>query len=278
MNLKLHTPSAVLLAALVLYVVYCGAMYLLQRRIIFPGTSLRTPQGLASDPSNIERIWVEAGDTRVEAWLLPARPGRERSPAIIFAHGNLELIDLWPETLGQLTDLGLHVLLVEYPGYGRSVGSPSQTAVAESFAAAYDWLVGRDDVDASRIVLMGRSLGGGAVCALAELRPSAALILMSTFSSLRSLSWRFLAPGFLVRDPFDNIAVVRGYAGPVLVVHGSRDGLIPFSHGRRLARAARNGRIIGYDADHNDCPPDWEVVLQDVEAFLTESSLIPQPD
>ena len=168
------------------------------------------------------------------------------------------------------------VLLVEYPGYGRSAGSPSQSSITEAFVAAYDALIARKDIDASRIVLFGRSLGGGAVCALSIKRPSAAQILMSTFTSARSFAKRYLAPSFLVRDPMDNLAAVEQYEGPILVIHGRHDTVIPYSHGISLHKAARAGKLITYDAGHNDCPPDWEVFWKDIEAFLVENKIIVQ--
>ena len=132
------------------------------------------------------------------------------------------------------------------------------------------------EVDRGRIVLIGRSLGGGAVCDLALRRPAAALVLLSTFSSIRSYAVRYLAPGFLMRDPFDNLAAVQRYAGPVLVVHGRNDVVAPFSHGQALSAAARRGRMIVYDAGHNDCPPDWAVFRTELQAFLKEEGILPQ--
>ena len=179
-----------------------------------------------------------------------------------------------PEALQGFTRLGMGVLLVEYPGYGRSEGSPSERSIAEALSAGYDSLVARPDVDPDRIVLVGRSLGGGAICTLAGRRPSAALILMSTFTSIRTMAWRHLLPGFLVRDPFDNLAVVRDYPGPILIIHGTADGVVPYSHGLSLSLAASNSRLITYRCGHNDCPPDWPAFWYEAETFLRESGVL----
>jgi fermentation-respiration switch protein FrsA (DUF1100 family) len=112
------------------------------------------------------------------------------------------------------------------------------------------------------------SLGGGAVCDLALRRPSAALILMSCFTSVRAFAPRYLAPAFLIRDPFDNLSAVRRYPGPVLVIHGRRDEVVPFDHGQELYAAARKAQMFVCEAGHNDCPPDWEAFWEEVEAFL----------
>jgi len=122
--------------------------------------------------------------------------------------------------------------------------------------------------------LFGRSLGGGAVCDLALKRPSAALILMSCFKSVNAFAVRYLAPAFLIRDPFDNLATVSQYLGPVLVMHGKFDEVVPFGHGQALHSAAQNGKMIVYEAGHNDCPPDWAVFWRDVEDFLRETGIL----
>ena len=244
-----------------LYAAYCSFLFLVQRHILFPGRQI--PAQATMPPPGIERLWVG----EVEAWWLPP-PGEKPAPAVIFAHGNAELIDHYPAQLADFSQMGMGVLLVEYPGYGRSAGTPSQQSITDAFVQAHDRLATREDVDPSRIVLFGRSLGGGAVCALAEQRPPAAIILLSTFTSVRALAPRFLAPGFLVRDPFDNRAVVASYPGPVLVVHGTRDRIVPYAHGQTLARAAQRGQLLTYEAGHNNCPPDWAEFFAQIQAFL----------
>ncbi|MBU0986072.1 MAG: alpha/beta hydrolase [Proteobacteria bacterium] len=258
-----------------IYLAYCGLLFLLQRQMMFPRGLIEVP---SEDPhiAGLERIWIETGFGKVEAWFLPPLENRDSGPAaaVIFAHGNGELIDFWPEELCKFNRLGIGVLLVEYPGYGRSAGSPSQDSIEETFAVAYDVLVARQDVDAARIILFGRSLGGGAVCALAAQRPSSALILMSTFISARSFASRYLVPEFLVRDPFDNMGVVANYPKPILIMHGKFDEVIPYQHGAALYQAAQKGKMITYNSGHNDCPPRWDNFWQDVELFLREAGVI----
>jgi uncharacterized protein len=266
----------IIIAAALIYAAYLGLMFLAQRQVIFPRYMIPPAPQTDLARAGIDLIWLETSFGKVEAWYLPpavSSPGR-KSPAVIFGHGNGELIDYWPQELKGFTDMGVGLLLVEYPGYGRSAGSPSQASISETFLQAYDLLAARKDVDPSRIVLFGRSLGGGAVCDLALKRPSAALILMSCFTSVRAFTARYLAPGFLVRDPFDNLAAVRNYPGPVLVMHGEFDEIVPFSHGQALHAAARNAKMIAYEAGHNDCPPNWSIFWRDVEDFLRTAGVL----
>jgi hypothetical protein len=214
----------------------------------------------------------------VDAWYLPprgsTRAGLEGravpSPTLVFAHGNGELIDDWVLDFQTPLEWGVGVLLVEYPGYGRSPGAPSETSITRAFLEAYDALVALPDVDPDAVVGYGRSLGGGAICRLAARRRLAALILESTFTGVRPLARRMGVPGFLVRDPFENLPVVASFAGPIQLVHGRRDALIPFDHARALAAAARDARLVAFPCGHNDCPRPWEAV----RAFLQETGIL----
>jgi len=264
------------IGVLLLYLAYTCLLFLFQRQILFPRRHIKAPSPIGQPVSDLEKIWLATHEASVEAWFLPAAKSqaRQSSPAVIFAHGNGELIDFWPEELNKFTVLGIGLLLVEYPGYGRSGGTPTQRSITEAFVAAYDALVARKDVDPSRIVLMGRSLGGGAVCALAAARPSAAMILLSTFTSVRACASHFFVPGSLVLDPFDNLSVVSAFPGPILIVHGRHDNIIAYKHGVALYRAAQKGKMFTYDCRHNDCPPSWDAFREDVEAFLLDAGII----
>lgn len=275
MDPKLHILLRILIGGLALYVLYAAVLFFAQRRFIFPRHLVRTPPSDATDVQGIERIWLTSRAGRTETWLLPPESDAGSAPAVIVAHGNAELIDHWVDETTALRRLGFAVLLVEYPGYGRSEGSPSQANVTEAFVAAYDMLAARDDVDADRIVFLGRSLGGGVVCALAAERPPAALVLISTFKSVNAMAAeKFFVPPFFARDPFNNLKTLKNYPGAVLIAHGTRDSLIPYRHGVALHKASERGRLITYEAGHNNCPPDWPAFWAEVERFLREEEIL----
>lgn len=248
----------------------------LQRDIIFPRHYTVPDPGVIDRVSGLTSWWLEIEDgARVEAFFLPALNSHATpAPAVIFAHGNAELIDDWAEALEPWRRLGFHVLLPEYRGYGRSGGEPGQDAIAADLARFHDRLATTPGIDPERIVLHGRSLGGGALCTLAAQRRPAALILQSTFTSVTALARAMGIPGFVVSDPFDNLAVVRRYDGPTLVMHGLHDELIPVSHAHALLAAAAHGRLITWPCGHNDGPPDPEAWWDDLRTFVTDCGLL----
>jgi hypothetical protein len=123
------------------------------------------------------------------------------------------------------------------------------------------------------VFAFGQSIGGGAVCLLSRERPIRALILQSTFPSLAVFASRYLAPEFLLRDRFDNEAVLRNFQGPVLVIHGRTDNVIPYRFGQQLATAARHATWKLYECGHVCWDPMRHPFWHDVDPFLRESGI-----
>ncbi len=258
------------------YAIYAGILFALQRRLVFPGTFLRAPAPPRAP--GMERWTTPVPGGVDEAFFLPGAgaSAAHPEPAVIFAHGNGELADDWLTPLSAYQRLGVSVLVPEFPGYGRSAGAPSEASLRAVFLPFYDRLRARSDVDPRRIVFHGRSIGTGVVCDLARFRRPAALLLQSAFTSLADLAPRhFFVPGFLVRDRFDNLAEIRRYPGPVLLANGTRDRVVPYAEALVLLRAARDGRLLTYDAGHNDCPPDWAAFMREVARFLRRVRVLP---
>jgi pimeloyl-ACP methyl ester carboxylesterase len=261
--------TTILLLGLLGVLCYLGLVFAMQRSALFPRPAAPGPSP-AGSRADVDVVWLGPGGG-VEAWYLPAWDSVAPGPALIFAHGNGELIDLWLEAFEVPRAWGLGILLVEYPGYGRSAGRPTEESIARAMRDAWDFLAARPEVDQQRIVAYGRSVGGAAACALARERDLAGLILESAFTSVRDLARRFGLFGPLVLDPFDNLAAVRAFEGPVLVIHGEDDRTIPPSHGRALAAEAPSAELVLLPCGHNDCPRPWGIV----RSFLSRHGLLP---
>jgi pimeloyl-ACP methyl ester carboxylesterase len=259
---------AIAIVGALLVAAYWTLLVFAQRSILFP----RPPvTGAPPRPAFAEQVWLPTSFGRVEAWYLPPIGTHDGpAPLLLFTHGNGELIDYWPEEFDPARARGIGVLLVEYPGYGRSDGSPSETAITEGVLAAYGWAQQNTRIDTSRIIPYGRSLGGGAAAIVAKARPVPALIFESAFSSVAAFASGFGAPRFLLRDRFDSVAALASFKGPVLILHGDRDDIVPPNHARVLAAASSNATVRFLPCGHNDCRRPWAEVL----AFLASVRLI----
>lgn len=242
-------------AIAVLAFAYLALLYFVQRSLLFPVPPYSPNTNLGR--AEIVRLPLSGGEA--QALFLPPVTGGP-APLLIFMHGNGELADHWVPDFEEVTAWGVGALLLEYPGYGRSAGSPSEGSINEAARAAFDWARSDSRIDRRRIVPYGRSLGGGPAARLAVDREAPALILESAFTSVADFAAQFLAPAFLVRDRFDSLKTLSSYRGPLLVVHGSRDQIVPIAHGRALAAAVAGAEFFELPCGHNDCARPWSLI------------------
>lgn len=248
------------------------ALYAYQRELLYPGRHNIVPTEMPRLPE-LRSFRVQTSSGESDAWYLPPLTDDATFPAMIFAHGNGEVIDI-----DEFRRWGMGVMLVEYPGYGRSTGTPTEAGIREAMVGAYDILGSQPGVDGRRIVGYGQSLGGGAVCALARDRRLAAMVLQSTFSSLRPFAHRFFMPEFLLADVFDNAEVVRSFDGPLLLVHGRHDELIPPAEAEALQRLAADGQLQLYECGHGCWNQDDLPLYKDMRAFLERHGVLRMSD
>lgn len=263
----------------VITLTYLGVVaffYFHQRDFLYPGQTI-VVESERPNISGLQAFWIPttSGRTRTEAWYLPPLQGTAPFPAIVFGHGNAEVIDHWVKGLDEIRNWGVAVMLVEYPGFGRSKGSPSAHSIQAAMVGAYDRLRKIPEIDPRKIVGYGQSLGGGAICSLASRRPLAALILQSTFTTTRFFAHRLGIPDFLTLDRFENATVLEQFTNPVLVIHGQHDPLIPVTHAQQLAQIAPQAELHLYPCAHG-CwdPPYHHSVLRDIRLFFESKGLI----
>ena len=246
----------VLIMLACVYLVWCVVLFTMQDGMLYPRHVIAPP------PDGVpfrftEMLYADIGPAgRVEACFVAA-PGADAehpAPLVVFFHGNAELIDYMDDIVAAYRKLGCSVLLPEFRGYGRSAGTPSQKGIGSDMALFYDQVVKRPDVDASRVVFHGRSLGAAVGADLASRRKPAVVIAQSVFTSVVAMAHRRGAPGFLVTNPYRCDLVLPALGVPVLIFHGTQDRIIPVSHGRKLAELIPQSVYVEYDCGHNDFP------------------------
>jgi fermentation-respiration switch protein FrsA (DUF1100 family) len=222
-----------------------------------------------------EEVRFQARDgTRLHGWFLPAEKSRG---VLLWFHGNAGNVayrlDLLRAMRGRLP---VSVFIIDYRGYGRSEGSPSEEGIYLDARAAYDHLASVRHVPPERIVLFGKSLGGAPAIRLATQVPCAGLILQSTFTSAPAMARRMIPflpyLSWTVRTRFPNLDSIPSVTVPKLFIHSRDDEMIPFEMGQELFDAAPEPKESYWfsGAGHNDFfEVEGERYLRRMEEFLS---------
>jgi hypothetical protein len=243
----------------------------LVRSMIFPASQAPFPEPREGEGWSVVRFETSDGVRLAGAFFPPPAPER---PVVLYFHGNAEAAAHNLPFADALRARGLGVFLAEYRGYGGLAGSPSEEGLYADGEAALAEL-GRLGVPAKRVVVVGRSLGSGVAVELATRHRVAAVVLVSAYTSIVDMGRTVagpLAPIF-VRDRFDSLSKIARVSSPVVLVHGSRDDVVPVTMGRRLAAARPDARWVEVpEATHNDFPGLAGIVTREIQALFPEST------
>ncbi len=190
---------------------------------------------------------------------------------VLYSHGNAEDLGDLRFLLEEYRDAGFSVFAYDYSGYGTSEGTPSTQNVLEDADAALDYLVQHEKIPLDRIIIHGRSVGGGPAVYLAEKNDVAGLIVESSFVSAFRVVTRFPLVPF---DKFRNISRIDNVNCPLLVIHGREDEVIPFWHGQTLFDKAIGVKQCCWldDTSHNYVPNEarqasWAAIALFADVF-----------
>jgi fermentation-respiration switch protein FrsA (DUF1100 family) len=254
------------------YGLLLAVVYLVQSRMLYlpntPGRDLvMTP---ADAGMEFDDITLETDDgVGLHGWFIPGRSSR----VLIFFHGNAGNISHRLGSISQFHNLGLSVLIIDYRGYGRSGGRPTEDGMYRDAEAAWQYFVADRGLAPGDIIIFGRSLGASVAAKLATLHTPLALIVESSFTSVPEIA-ADIYPWLPVRLLSRLSHATRDYVGevrcPVLVIHSHDDEIIPFSHGLAIFEAAPEPRtIVALHGSHNDAHlVDVQTYLRALSGFL----------
>lgn len=262
-----RTPRAIILrlvkSAVFIYLAVCIGMWFLQNKLIFPGASSQGQKTAIVAPSTkyelIELTTRDGNKTfAVFGRAMDANrailPDSASRPTAIFFYGNGDFLANALGYFGYFRELGANVLAVEYVGYGMADGKPGEQTFYATADAAYDYLFTRTDIDKHKIVPLGVSIGCGPAVDLAVRRPTAGVVCLSPFTSMKAMGREvmpWLPTSLLLSHTFDNKTKLARYANPIFIAHGRNDRVIPFRMSEALTAAAK-GTVTFVPIDHAD--------------------------
>ena len=260
------------------YGVVLVLVFLFQSHLVFfPGTgreSVLTPQSYGLRFESVS-IRTTDGET-LDAWWVPAEGARG---VVLFFHGNAGNISHRLDYLQMFHRLRYTTLIIDYRGYGKSTGTPSEAGTYRDAEAAWEYLRHARMARPQDVVIAGESLGAAVATWLAAEvtlttgESPRAVLLFSTFTSVNDLGQQvywFLPVRLLSRIGYDNRANLKQIRAPVFIAHSRDDDIVPYAHGRNLFEAANEPKtFLELRGGHNDgfifVRPEW---VADLGAFL----------
>jgi fermentation-respiration switch protein FrsA (DUF1100 family) len=219
------------------YVAVSAAAYFFQRSLIyFPDPTHVMPAEEDLDGVDEAKLSTPDGETLI-AWQAAARPGR---PTILYFHGNGGDLSMRGPRIQRFASAGYGTFMLAYRGYSGSTGSPSERANIADAQLAYDHLR-KSGLAARDIFVYGESLGSGVATQVAATREVGGLILDAPFTSVPDvgkLIYPFLPVDHFTIDRYESKRHIAGVKAPILILHGTEDGVIPIEMGRALFRLA----------------------------------------
>lgn len=249
-------------------------VFLFQSHLVFfPGTgreAVVTPQSYGLRFESVQ-IRTADGET-LDAWWVPAEAARG---VVLFFHGNAGNISHRLDYLQMFHRLRYTTLIVDYRGYGKSTGTPSEAGTYRDAEAAWEYLRHARMARPQNVVIAGESLGAAvatwlaAEVSLTTGEGPRAVLLFSTFTSVNDLGaqvYWFLPVRLLSRIGYDNEANLKRIRAPVFIAHSRDDDIVPYAHGKRLYETANEPKtFLEMRGGHNDgfifVRPEWVAEL-----------------
>lgn len=219
-------------------------------RTFFPERDiLLTPQSLDIE---FQDVYLKTADNvKINGWFIPKEGALY---TVLFFHGNAGNIGDRVDKIGMFYNMGVNMFIVDYRGYGRSLGRPCEKGMYLDARAAYDYLVNQQGVIPQSIIVYGESLGGGVAVDLTAKAQVGGLILEGSFTNIRDLAkklYPFLSL-FLISNKFNSLEKIKDVTVPKLFVHSRNDEVVPFSLGEKLYhQALPYKQIVELEGSHN---------------------------
>lgn len=212
--------------------------YKLERMFVyFPTRQVQGNPGMLG--FNYQDVFLTtADDVKLHGWFIPCE---KADRTLLIFHGNAGNIGDRLPWIELLHDLGAHILIIDYRGYGKSEGKPFEAGLYRDAQAAYDWWARDRQAHGEKLILFGESLGGAVAVNLASKVSPAGLILQSTFTSGWDMAKTMFPIGLLqplLNVHFDSAKAITEVQCPKLLIHGTQDEVVPFDLGKKLFELA----------------------------------------
>lgn len=223
-------------------------------------TSYDLPTTVIPDSMRTQVVMTSQGK-KIYGYFIRSN-GTNPSFTILYNHGNKDHLQFYWDRAGYLFKTGCNVFIYDYQGYGMSEGTPSEEGLYSDARVAYQFIRSRSDVDSTKIIFYGFSLGCAAATELAaNVFTPKALILEAPFANMNTLvqsgTLLEMPSGYVMKGTYDNAEKIRRVHTPLLLMHGEGDTFLDIDKNGAVVYANANDpkhfiRVPG--ANHSEIP------------------------
>ena len=252
-----------------IFIIYFGVsliVYFYQRKLLYhPGENNYLDEGPLSH--KIEKVTIQS-DNDLVGWYYKKN---NNSKTLLFFHGNAGKLDNRIYKLNEFEKMDVNYLIFAYRGFSGNKGKPSESGLYEDALAAKKWLNSKE-IEDKNIILYGESLGTAIAINLAKDNSFSGVILESPFTSMETLAkkyYPYLPVSILLKDKFNSIDKLNMNNSPLLVMHGEKDRIVPFSMGKQIYSEYKSQKY-SYFIENDDHMMDFnENLVRSLKLFIS---------
>ena len=220
---------------------------------------------------NYEEIFIKVDDKiKLKSWII--NKNLKKFKTLVFFHGNAGELSNRIYKLNELNKLDINVLLISWRGFSGNEGSPTEDNLYKDAEAAIQWLNSKE-VENNRIILYGESLGTGVAVEVGKKNNFNSIILESPFTSMENAAkiyYPYLPVKLLLKDKYDSLNKIKTIKTPILIMHGKKDDIVPFSMGKELFEKANNPKHSYFTTNDDHMMEFNDQIITNIKNFINK--------
>ncbi len=218
---------------------------------------------------NYEEVYIEVeNEIKLKSWLI--NKDLKKLKTLLIFHGNAGDLSNRIYKLNELNKLEINILLISWRGFSGNKGSPTEKNLYKDAEAAIKWL-NKKNVNNNQIILYGESLGTGIAVEMAKKNDFNSIILESPFTSIENsakIYYPYLPVKYLLKDRYDTISKIKMVESPIMIMHGEKDDVVPFSMGKELFEKANSPKQSYFTPDDDHMMEFNSSLLKNIKDFI----------
>ena len=218
-----------------------------------------------------DEIFIKVDDKiKLKSWII--NKNLKKFKTLVFFHGNAGELSNRIYKLNELNKLDINILLISWRGFSGNEGSPTEDNLYKDAEAAIQWL-NRKEVKNDRIILYGESLGTGVAVEIGKKNNFNSIILESPFTSMENAAkiyYPYLPVKLLLKDKYDSLSKITTIKTPILIMHGKKDDIVPFSMGKELFEKANHPKHSYFTSQDDHMMEFNDEIIVNIKNFINK--------